>query len=122
MSEIVSGIEEMAGQVKNYIQNGVDRIKLKTAEKTSLVIANIIAVTIVTVVLLLFLVFVSIAGAYALSAWIGRPWAGFLIVGIIYLLIGIIVWKGRERMIRVPVMNNILEQLFKNKDEDEKDQ
>ena len=121
MNDLFSEMEDITSQVKDYIHTGIDRIKLKTAEKTSLVVANIIAVAIVSIVFLLFLVFISVAGAYAISGWIGRPGAGFLIISIIYFLLGIIIWKGRERIIRVPVMNHILAQLFKNKDEDEKD-
>ena len=121
MSELFSGLEEISGQVKEYIHTGIDRIKLKTAEKTSLVVADVMAIVIVVAVFLLFLVFVSIAGAYALSAWIGEPYAGFLIVGMIYLFLAIIVWKWRDRIIRVPVMRNILAQLFDKNEADEKD-
>ena len=68
----------------------------------------------------LFIIFGSIAAALALSAWIGKMYAGFLIVAGIYLLIGIIVWNARERLLRIPIMNSIINQMFKE-DDDEKD-
>jgi hypothetical protein len=73
------------------------------------------------VLLFLFvIVFGSIAGAWALSDWIGKPYSGFLIVAGFYLLLGIIVWLTRGRFIRFPVMNAILKQLYNTDEEEDK--
>lgn len=121
MEETIEGIRNLATTVKEYVNIRVDVIKLSAAEKTSLVISNLVAGAIVAVVFLFFLVFASIAGALALSAWTGKPYSGFLIVAGIYLVAGLIVWRSKERLIRVPVMNNIIHQLFKHEITDEED-
>ncbi|AXY74049.1 hypothetical protein D3H65_08665 [Paraflavitalea soli] len=117
----MTGIHELAAAAKEYVNTRVDSMKLKAAEKTSLIISDLVAGAIVAVVFLFVLVFGSIAGALALSAWIGKPWSGFLVVAVIYLLAGIITWGAKERMIRIPVMNKIIHQLFKNEVADEED-
>jgi len=121
MEEQMTGIRGLAAAVKEYVNTRVDSVKLSAAEKTSLIISDLVAGAIVAVVFLFVLAFASIAGAMALSAWIGKPWSGFLIVAGIYLLIGIITWSAKERMIRIPVMNNIIQQLFKHDAGDEED-
>ncbi|MBK7434341.1 MAG: phage holin family protein [Chitinophagaceae bacterium] len=118
MDKLFSKAEELADSLKDYVNTRIDEVKLSTAEKSSAIIANILAGIVVAVVFLFFFIFGSMALAYGLGEWIGKTWAGFLIVSGLYLLIGIVVWAGRGKLIRLPIMNAMLRQLFKN-DEDE---
>lgn len=120
MSETIKKVEELTDHVKDYITTKVEITKLRLAEKTSLTIGNIIAAVVVAVLFLFVILFGSIAGAWALSDWIGKRYAGFLIVSGFYLLVAIIVWFARNWLIRFPVMNAIIKMLHK-KDDDEKD-
>jgi hypothetical protein len=120
MSETLRKVEELTDHVKDYITTKVEITKLRLAEKTSLTIGNIIAAVVVAVLFLFVILFGSIAGAWALSDWIGKNYAGFLIVAGIYLLVAIIVWFARGKLIRFPVMNAIIKMLHK-KDDDEQE-
>ena len=120
MSETLKKVEELTDHVKDYITTKVEITKLRLAEKTSLTIGNIIAAVVVAVLFLFVILFGSIAGAWALSDWIGKNYAGFLIVAGIYLLVAIIVWFARGKLIRFPVMNAIIKMLHK-KDDDEQE-
>jgi len=119
MEKAYAKIEELADNVKEYINTRVESVKLTAAEKSSVVIANIIAGLIVAVVFFFFIIFAGAALAFGLGEWIGKTWAGFLIVAGLYLLIGIVVWTARERIIRMPIMNALIKQLFKNDDEED---
>ena len=120
MESTFTKIEELADHVKDYVKTKITSVKLNAAARISKLISNLIAGLVVASVFLLFIIFGSVAGALALSAWIGKMYAGFLIVAGIYLLLGIVVWTGRERILRIPIMNSLIHQLFKE-DEDEKD-
>lgn len=113
MNDTFEKIEGLTEHVREYVQTRIEQAKLEIAEKTSLVIGNLIAVAVVMVLFLFVLVFGSIACAWALSDWLGEPWIGFLIVAGFYLLLGIIIWFARERIIRFPVMNAIIRELHK---------
>ena len=117
MKETFEKVEGLTGHVKEYINTRVELTKLHLAEKSSLVVGNLIAFVIVGVIFLFVVVFGSIAGAWALSDMIGKPYAGFLIVAGFYLLLGIIVWLARGRLIRFPVMNAIIKMLHKKDDD-----
>lgn len=121
MEEAFAKVEEIATHIKDYINVRIDKVKLDVAEKTSSVLANLIAGLMVLLVFLLFFLFVNFSIAYALAEWIGKTWAGFLVVAGFYLLIGVIVWLARQRILRIPIMNKIAESLFKNEAEDEND-
>jgi uncharacterized RDD family membrane protein YckC len=119
MEKAYAKIEELADNVKEYINTRIESVKLTAAEKSSAVIANVIAGLIVAVVVLLFIIFLGTALAFGLGEWIGKTWAGFLIVACLYLLIGIVVWAARNRIIRMPIMNALIKQLFGNDDEED---
>lgn len=121
MEDTLSQIRELIAAGREYIETSVDSVKLTAAEKISLVISKLVAGTLVTVVFFFFLLFASVAGALALSSWLQLAWGGWLIVASFYLLIGFLVLAVREPWIRIPVMNNIIRQLFKDDEKDEND-
>ena len=106
-------------EIENLLdETKIDEQKLSAAEKASGVIANLVAGIIAIFVFFLFIVFAGIALSFFLSSWIGNSWAGFLIVAGLYMILGIIIWAGRGRLIRLPVMNALIKQLFKKEDEE----
>lgn len=119
MSETFKKVEGLTDHVKEYITTRVELAKLRFAEKTSLTIGNLIASIVVAVLFLFVLLFGSIAGAWALSDWLGKNYAGFLIVAGLYLLVAIIVWFARHSLIRFPVMNAIIKMLHKKEEDEE---
>jgi fatty acid desaturase len=110
--------EELASSVKEYLDIRLDAVKLTVAEKTSAVIANVLAGIAVALVFFFFMVMASVALAFVLGNWMGRTWAGFLVVAALYLLLGIIVWVARVKLIRLPFMNALIKQMFKYDEED----
>ena len=117
MENTFDTIESLAGSFKAYLNNRLAAIKMSIAEKTSLVLSNLLAGIFVLFVFMLGIIFGSTALAFFLGACLGKTWAGFLIVAGLYLLAGIIVWLGRGKLIRLPIMNAILQQLFNTSDE-----
>lgn len=111
--------EEFVAHVKAYVNNRISAVKLQVAATLSKVVSNIIASAVVAAVMLVFAIFISMAGAFALSAWIGKMYAGFLIVSGIWLAFGLVIWYGREKLIRYPLMNKILHEMFEHEEDPE---
>jgi len=122
MSEEFNKFESLAEQLKAYVNTRVSQVKLSLAEKVSNLAATMIAMLLSALVFFLFLVFAGIAAAIALGQWTGSMWLGFLIVAIIYLFLSFILWKGKDRLLALPIMNAIIGHLFDEEEEkDEKD-
>lgn len=119
MEKTFARVEELADTIKEYVNTRIESVKLNAAEKSSAVVANVLAGIFVAVVFLFFIVFASVALSFGLGEWIGKTWAGFLIVAGLYLLLGIVVWAARGKLIRLPLMNAMIQQLFKKDEEDE---
>lgn len=111
-------VEDLAEKVKDYLNTRISLVKLQFAARTSKVLSNLIASLVVFLILMLFIIFAGIALALALSAWIGPLYSGFLIVAGLFLLTGIIIWKKRESLLRIPIMNSIISQLSNDDEED----
>lgn len=118
MDKLFSQVGDLVQEVKDYVNIKLETVRLDTAEKSSLIIANGIARLISGIFFLLSVILISIALSLLAGIWLGRPWLGFLIVACFYLLIGICIWAMRHRLIRLPVMNSIIQQLFSKEDED----
>jgi predicted transporter len=119
MEETFAKVEDLAAHVKEYVNNRISSVKLSVAEKSSKMAANIIAMALVVLVFVFFIVFASIALAHVFAKLTGELYLGFLIVAGIYFLLGLLVWMMKERVLRLPIMNAMLQQLFKEEEADE---
>lgn len=120
MERIFAKADQLAGHVKDYVETRIRIAKLDAADKISGIVSNLAAIAIVFLVLFCFLLFASIAGAYAFALWFGEIYWGFLAVAGIYLIAGLFIWISRERILRMPILNALLKELFKEENHDEK--
>ncbi|MBL7724553.1 MAG: phage holin family protein [Chitinophagaceae bacterium] len=121
MSEEFKKVESLVDQLKAYANTRLSQVKLSMAEKISKLAAMMIAMLMAALVFFLFLVLLSIAAAIAIGQWLDSYWLGFLIVAGIVLLLGLIFWLAKDRLLRIPIMNSMIEALFEPEEEDEKD-
>ncbi len=119
MEKTFARVEELADHIKEYVNIRVESVKLAAAEKTSKLAATIFAAAIAAFVFLLFIIFAGLALAFVFSKLTGEFYLGFLIVAGIYLVLGLLIWSMRERILRIPIMNAMLQQLFKDQEDDE---
>lgn len=120
MEKVFSKAEELAGTLRDYVDNRIETLKLKTAEKTSLLLSNMLAFLAVALVIFLALTLASIGLSLLIGNWIGSVWGGFLIMGLFYLILSWAIWAGRERVVRIPIMNAILLHLYPKEEDHEK--
>lgn len=121
MSEEFNKFESLADQLKAYVNTRVSQAKLSIAEKVSNLAAVLIAMLMSALVFFLFLTLLCVAVALLIGQWLGSAWLGFLIVAGVVLLLGLILWLVKDRLFRIPIMNALIEAMFENEEEDEKD-
>lgn len=109
-----SNIEQLVEQTTGYLDTQRELVKLVVAEKSASVLSALAAG------LLLFAVFfsASLFVAYCLAMLIGRytddPLYGFAAVALLYIVIGFVMYIKREQWLRMPIMNGIIKNIFKN--------
>jgi hypothetical protein len=114
MQHVFVKAEEFADHIKEYVNNRIAAVKLQAAERSSKVLSDVLALMFLAAILFVFVIFISMAAAYALSAWIGESYAGFLIVSGIWLVIALLVWMNKESILRIPIMNKMIAEMFRN--------
>jgi uncharacterized membrane protein YdbT with pleckstrin-like domain len=119
MDQDFKNAETFVEQVKEYVNTRLAQLKLSFAEKTSKVMAVMIAVVLSALVLFLFLLLICIAGAIVIGQRLESFWLGFVVVGGIVLIVGLILWIFKDGIIRRPIMNALIKAMF-DKEEDEK--
>ena len=95
MEKAFAKVEELVDTIKDYVNTRMESVKLSAAEKSSAVIANIIAVFVVAVVFIFFIIFAGMALAFGLGVWLGSTFFCFFFFSALYLLLGVIVWFAR---------------------------
>jgi len=104
-------IERLVSNVKDYAEERMNLIMLTLQEKTAKAIAGTASVLILIVLGVFTLAFLSFALAWFIGQMLEQPYLGFLIVGGVYLLTGIILWVNRVKWIGFPVMNAFLKNI-----------
>lgn len=107
-------IEDLAKNTRLFLKHHVSLIKLEAAEKTSKIVSNGISLVFISMIFFLFAFFFGLTLAVMLQFIVGELYLALLIVAGFYGVIGIIIWKFRNKLIRIPIMNSILHELFKD--------
>ena len=121
MSEEFKKVESLLEQLKEYANTRVAQFKFSVAQKLSKTIADLVATILAGLVFFAFFLFGCIAAAIAIGEWLGKLWLGFLIVAGIFGIARIIIWKAKDRILHIPLLNSLIKQWFTNDAEDEKD-
>ncbi len=110
----------LKSEISDYMQSRLDLTKLHIAGELSKFFSAFISRTIGLYLLFFVLLFFSLALAFKLSDWLQSSSLGFVIVGLGYLIILLIFWSLRKRVIQRPIIKRFLSLLFPNFDEYEK--
>jgi hypothetical protein len=112
--ESKSSFEDLIGSLKEYFNIQKKILKLEAAEKASEFFSEAASMIIIVGLFFAVFFFLSFALAYGLSALLGSMFYGFAIVAGIYLLVAIVLFAGKERLLKTPMMNMMIKNLFKN--------
>jgi len=107
-----TSVEALFYKLKDYIETTIDLYKLKAINKvlgfTSTVIGSII------LIVLLFLAMICISTGFALliGVWLGNAYWGFFIMGALYIIIGLVLYAARKKILKEPISNKLIKELI----------
>lgn len=107
-------VEDLVDHLKEYVHVRIDEARLGLAERSSGVISYLIVGVVLACIFVLGFVFVCLAGALLLGRLFNDLALGMLIVAAFLVIAGLIIRWGRERLIRIPIMNAMISELFKS--------
>ena len=101
-------IEALFDKTRDYVETRADLFKLKAIKKTAEVGSSIVSQIIVAVVFSSFFIFLNIALGLWLGDLTGRNYLGFFIVSAFYLIVGIIIYSNKQKIISSPLADSII--------------
>ena len=107
-----SNNQHILDHIQAYVQNHIELAKLISLKKALGGISGVFAAIILVFFFLFFVIFASITIALVCSYLIGTAYSGFLIVTLLYLIVGVfLLWKN-DKLIRQPISNLFIKQIF----------
>jgi len=107
-----TSLEELFEKLKEYADTRIDLFKLKSINKVSGFMSSVIASVVLVVILCSVLLCITIGAALLIGVWIGETYLGFFIVGVIYLITGLVLYSMRGKLIKAPISNKLVKELM----------
>ncbi|MBY5951881.1 phage holin family protein [Algoriphagus sp. NF] len=89
-------ISEITQTIKKLVETRINLIKQDIQEEILTLTSRIFLLVVIGGLMLLVLLFLSLALAFFLSSYLESPFSGFLIVGLLFLLMILILYKVRD--------------------------
>lgn len=119
MNENPSFFKESKQLISDYVEAKVELFKINAYEKIAQVSAVLFSSVIIVLAGFFVLLFLSISGGLYLGSLFNSNALGFLIIAGIYILLLLFVIIFRKKLLEKQIVDKVIEQLFKNEDNDE---
>jgi hypothetical protein len=107
-----TNLEELFEKLREYADTRIDLFKLKSINKVSGFMSSVIASLVLVVILCSVLLCITIGAALLIGAWLGETYLGFFIIGVIYLITGLVLYSMRGKLIKAPISNKLIKELM----------
>ena len=104
-------LDTLFDKTKDYVETRADLFKLKAIKKTAEVGSSIVSTIVVAVVFTMFFLFLNVALGLLLGDLIGKNYIGFFIIAAFYLIVGIIVYSNKQKIISSPIIDSIIKKM-----------
>lgn len=95
-----------------YVNARIELMKLETAENVARFWANVVTKSVMLYFLLLALFFLSFALAFFLGKLLDSTSLGFLLTGVIYIVLTFVFYGLRQQIVHRPVIQSVLKLFF----------
>lgn len=103
---------ETAEYARQYVKLQLDYLRLETAEKVAKATSSLVATLAVATLGLIALLMLTIAAGFYLGGlWHSYPLA-FLCISAFYVLLALLVWMFKDRLLTNPLLTNIIRSFF----------
>ncbi|WP_130733572.1 hypothetical protein [Flavobacterium sp. J27] len=115
MEKIATNIEMLFEKTQEYTKSSIELFRLNAIDKTADITAALTFRLAFGLIVAMFSLFVNIGISLYLGKIIGETYVGFLIVSGFYLLLAIIVYFFRNKLIKAPITNLVIKKLLETK-------
>lgn len=111
MENTSTTIEKLIEKAEIYSKTTLELYKYEAVYKSADIFSNLAVKLAITFVVVVFLLFVNIGLALFLGNYLGEVYYGFIVVGLAYLFISIVLFIFKDEWIKNPVSNFIINKM-----------
>lgn len=108
MENSITAIENLIEKAGSYYKTTLELYKYEAVYKLVDIFSDLAVKLILTIVVVLFLLFIEIGLALFLGEYFGKVYYGFIVVGIANLCIGLLIFALKDEWIKTPISNVII--------------
>ncbi len=105
--------ENIIDRVENYVKTSSELYALKLTDKIATVVSSMITQLLIGTLAIIVLFMLAMGLAFWIGDLMGHNYLGFLIIGGGIGVITLILYLMRQKLIRKPVMDNIISEILK---------
>ncbi len=106
-------IKDLAERARDYINTSVQLAKLKIVNKVSSAASSLVTMIVLPLLILVVLILFSVGFSFWLGKILGAYHYGFFIIGAFFILVIILIYKFRDKWLKMPVANSLIENILK---------
>src|SRR4051812_31554075 len=112
-----SKVNAILQDVRHYVETRAKLMMVNSVDKASSAVSSIAYYLLLTLALTFVLLFLSVGAAIWIGHAYGETSMGFLIVGLFYVVVLIVVLATKDKLIKTPIANSVISSIYS----DEKD-
>ena len=115
MENTATSVEMLYEKAKKYTETSLDLLTLNTVDKTADVLSSLISRIFIAMAVAMFTLFVNIGISLFIGMLLDEYYLGFLIVSAFYLIIAVVLYFFKDKLIETPIANMIIAKLLKSR-------
>jgi Putative Actinobacterial Holin-X, holin superfamily III len=105
--------ENIIDQVEKYVETSTELYALKLTSKIATVVSSLLTQVVIGTLAFIMLFMISMGLAFWIGDLMGNNYTGFLIIGGVIGFVTLILYLMRQKLIRKPVMDQIISEILK---------
>jgi len=118
MGDVAKSVDMLYEKAKSYTETSAELLALKTVNKTADVLSSLTSIIIFVMVFVMFTLFVNIGLSLLIGSLLNEYYLGFFIISAFYFVLALVLYVFKNKLIKMPVTNLIIEKLLKSKKSD----
>ena len=113
--ELKNELSETVEDIKEHLDLFLDLYKLRVAKSISGILVKALKIFIFTNLVLVILIFLSLATAYYIDSRFDTPGIGFAFISLFFTIILLLLWLLRRTLLDQPVIKSVIKFFFTQK-------
>src|SRR5665213_2561312 len=105
-------IEELFYKFKDYGETTITLLKLKAINKILKFSSTVIVSIFSMIFLFLILICASIGFSLLIGQWLGHTYWGFFIIALVYIIIWLLLFLSKKKILNEPIKNKLIKELI----------